>query len=152
MSIEAKLDEELKKAMRAKDAALVACIRQLRSKMQETVNAPGFSGAVDDALYQKVIASYVKSLEKGISELEAAGERGQALRDKYRAEIRYLQPYLPSLKSEDETRAIVAATVARLSASGSKQVGAVVGAIMKEHKGSVDPALVRRLVEAALAG
>jgi uncharacterized protein YqeY len=150
MSIEKKLDDDLKSAMRARNQELTACIRQLRSKVQEAQNAPGFAGPSDDAFYQKVITSYAKSLEKGISELEQAGERGKPLRDKYRAEIDYLGQYLPKLLGEDQTRALVTEAVAKLG--GARNVGAVVGAIMKEHKGDVDPALVRKLVEAALAG
>lgn len=150
MSIEAKLDQDLKNAMRERSADLVACIRQLRSKVQEAMNAPDFKGPADDAFYQRVIGAYVKSLEKGIGELAAAGDRGRALCDKYAAEITYLRQYLPQLLGEEETRAIVAAAIAKLGAQGAKQAGAVVGAVMKEHKGQVDPAAVRRIAEQAL--
>jgi uncharacterized protein YqeY len=149
MTIQAKLDEDLKNGMRAREQDKVACIRQLRSKVQEAQNAPDFKGPADDAFYQKVIGSYVKSLEKGIAELSVAGERSKPLCDRYAAEIAYLQQYLPKLLDEAGTRALVDGALAKHT--GPKNVGALVGVIMKEHKGSVDPALVRRLVEKALA-
>ncbi len=148
MSIESQLGEELKAAMKAKQTDLLACIRQLKSKVQETVNAEGFSGPVDDALYQKVIASYIKSLEKGIGEL--AGERGQALRDKYHAEITYLKKYLPEMLSEDKTREVVKKAIADAAATTAAQAGKVMGLIMKEYKGKVDSAMAKKMVDQLL--
>jgi uncharacterized protein YqeY len=152
MSIEEQLNADLKDQMRAKNADTVACIRQLKSKVQETVNAKGFSGPVDDALYQKVIASYVKSLEKGIGELQAAGERGAPLRAKYQAEIDYLGKYMPKLLGEAETLALVKKAIATAGATDPKQAGKVLGVLMKEHKGQIDAALAKSLVERELAG
>lgn len=152
MSIEEQLNDDLKNAMRSKAADTVACIRQLKSKVQETVNAKGFSGPVDDALHQKVIASYVKSLEKAIVELQAAGERSKPLCDKYAAEIAYLGKYMPKMMSEAETLALVKKTIAALGVTDPKQAGKVLGALMKEHKGSIDAGLAKGLVEKTLSG
>lgn len=150
MSIQAQLDTELKDAMRAKDADLVACIRQLKSKVQETTNAADFKGPVDDALYQRVIGSYSKSLEKGMAELAAGGERGAALVTKYQAEIDYLKKYMPKQLSESEALVVVKAAIAETGAQSSKQSGQVMGAVMKTHKGLIDAGLVKRLVEKEL--
>src|SRR4051812_16310179 len=114
MSIEERLNEDLKTAMRAKEADRVACIRQLRSKVQEAVNAPDFKGPPDDALYQKTIVSYAKSLEKGIAELMQAGERSAPLRNKYSAEIAYLKQFLPQTMDAGATRQLVVAAIEKL--------------------------------------
>lgn len=148
--IATKLDQDLKAGMRAKDQARVAVVRQIRAKTQEAMNAPDFKGPADDAFYQKVIGSYVRMIEKGLVELENAGERGNALRDSYRAEIAYLQQFLPKMLSPDETAKIVEQTIASVGARELKDVGKVLGAIMKQHKGEVDPTLTRKLVEEAL--
>ncbi|MEE8409421.1 MAG: GatB/YqeY domain-containing protein [Myxococcota bacterium] len=152
MGIEQRLDDDLKAGMRAKEAHRVSCIRQVRSKIQEAVNAKGFKGKVDDALYQETISTYIKSLQKGIEELAAGGERGEALCTKYQAEIDYLKEFLPEMMGEDETRALVKKTVEELAVTDPKQAGHVMGAVMKDHQGKVDPGLVRRLVDEALAG
>lgn len=151
MTIEAELTEALKDAMRAKDKDLIACIRQVKSKIQEAVNAKGFAGEIDDSLYQKTIGAYVKMLKKGIEELEAAGTRGDELRSKYAAEIAYLDKYLPQLKSEEETRELVKAAIAEGAVTDVKQVGKVMGLLMKNHKGEVDADLVRTLAEQELS-
>lgn len=150
MSIGTDLGEALKSAMRAKEADRVACIRQVRAKIQETVNAVGFEGEINDDLHRKIISTYVKSLAKAIHELLPAGNRSQDLRDKYAAEINYLEQYLPERLGEGETRALVASTLAELAVTDSKQAGRVIGAIMKGHKDEVDAALVRRIVEESL--
>jgi uncharacterized protein len=150
MSIEARLADELKEAMRQKDAEKLACIRQVKSKVQEATNAPDFKGPADDAFYQKVIASYAKTLEKSLVEFAAAGERGKALHEKYSREIAFLKTYLPEQLSEEQTRAIVQEAIKKVGATSAKQTGQVLGAIMKEHKGKVDPGVVKRLVEQAL--
>ena len=151
MSISLRLSEDLKNAMRSKDQDRTACIRQVRSKIQEAVNAPNFDGEVDDAFHVQVIGAYVKSLSKAIKELEAAGERSQALRDRYAAEIDYLQVYLPKLLGEEETAALVRQAIADLGVTDPKQAGRVMGVIMKAHRDDVDAALVRRLVDETLA-
>lgn len=150
MSIEQQLQEDLKDAMRQKQADVVATIRQAKSKIQEAVNAKDFSGELNDELCQKVIISYCKSLEKAMSELESAGERSLPLRTKYAAEISYLRRYLPELLDEKASLALVQAAVAALPARDPKFAGKVIGQIMKEHKGKVDAGLTKRLVDEAL--
>lgn len=151
MSIGARLAEDLKTAMKAKDAERVACIRQVRAKLQEAVNAKGFEGEINDALHLQVLTTYVKSLRKAIEEMEAAGEKSRELREKYGREVSYLETYLPKMLGEDETRALVEQTIARLGVDDPKRSGQVIGAIMKEHKGQVDPGLVSRLVKEKLS-
>jgi uncharacterized protein YqeY len=145
-----RLDDDLKAAMRAKDQAKVACVRQLRSKAQEAMNAPDFKGPADDAFYQKIITSYTRMLDKGIGELGSAGERGAPLIASYKAEIDYLSQFLPKMLSPDATATLVKKAVEAVGAKDMKDAGKVIGAIMKEHKGEVDPALTRKLVEEAL--
>ncbi len=150
MTIESRLSDELKEGMRQKDTEKVACIRQVRAKVQEAMNAPDFQGPADDAFYQKIIAAYVKMLDKSLGDFAQAGERGQALVDKYQREITYLKAYLPQQLGEAETRALVQAAIEKVGATSRKQVGQVVGAVMKDHKGKVDPALCKQLAEQAL--
>ena len=151
MSIETQLDEALKAAMRSKDADRVACIRQVRAKVGEAKVAKGFDGKVDDALHQRIIGSYVKSLQKAGEELGAAGDRGEELRRKYAAEVAYLEQFLPKLLGEAETRELVVRAIAESGVDDLKQSGKVMGAIMKTHRQQVDAGLVRRLVEEALS-
>ena len=150
MTIEAELDQELKNAMRAHEAGTVACIRSVKARVKEATTAKGFSGPVDDALYRRVIGSYVKQLKNAFPELEAAGDKGRALLEAYGTEVTYLDRYLPKLLGEAETRALVEKVVADLGATDPKRAGQVMGAVMKLHRESVDPALVKKIVDELL--
>jgi uncharacterized protein YqeY len=66
-------------------------------------------------------------------------------------EIGFCAKFLPKAASDDETRAIVRETVVRLGLTDAKQAGRVVGEIMKAHKGKLEPATVKRMVEEELA-
>ena len=151
-TIESQLGDALKAGMRAKDTDRVACIRQVKARMQETVNAEGFKGEVNDALYQEVIGSYVKILKKSVDEMASAGEKTQALRDKYTAEITYLEQYLPKVLGEAKTRDIVKSILSELNVTDPKQSGRVMGAIMKDYKGKVDPGMAKRILDELLGG
>jgi uncharacterized protein YqeY len=72
--------------------------------------------------------------------------------DAERAELVVINAFLPQLADEATTRAWVAEAIAATKASSVKEVGKVMGAVMKAHKGDVDGALVKRLAEALLAG
>ncbi len=150
LSIAEQLSSDLKDAMRARDKARLACIRGLKSKLQDRTNAKDFDGKVDDALHVTVIGAQVKSLKKGIAELEVAGDQGAALRAQYQTEIDYFQQFLPQLLDEAATATLVKAAIAESGASEPKDTGRVMGSIMKSHRGKVDAQIVKKLVGEAL--
>ena len=146
-TIENELNERLKGAMRAKDQRVLDVIRAIRAKILEAKTAKGFSGEVDDALYLGTIAAYVKSMSKAIEEFAAAGERGQENADKLRFEVDYLSTFLPKKLGAEETRTLVRDVIAQIDAKSRKEMGRVMGTVMKTHKDQVDAALVRTIVE-----
>jgi uncharacterized protein YqeY len=143
MGVKKSLDEQYITAMKAKDAFTVNCIRQVRAKVQEFENQKGFEGEVDDALYDKAIGAYVKMLKKALVDLDATHE----LYQQYQKEIEFLAPFLPQLLSEAETESLVDGIIA----GGANNVGQIMGQLMKEHKGKVDPALAKQLIAKKLA-
>ena len=153
MSIEAQLTDLLKAAMRAKDSQAADCIRMIKTKHMERRTAAGFDkGQLDDNLWLEVIAAYQKQLRKAREEFAAVGERGADALPQLDFEIGFCSQFLPKTASDDEVRAIVKETIARLGTTDPKQSGRVMGEIMKSHKGKVDPGTVKRLVEEQLAG
>lgn len=151
MSIQEQLSEELKDAMRAKDARRRDVIRQIQTEIATAKTQPDFVGEVDDAFYQKVIASYVKKMGKSRAEYEGFGERGMAMAEKLAFEVDYLSQWLPKKLDEDQTRQLVIDTVAELAVAGdAKASGRVIGHVMKTHGGNLDGGLVNRLVREEL--
>ncbi|MBX7161449.1 MAG: GatB/YqeY domain-containing protein [Acidimicrobiia bacterium] len=151
MNIDQQLSARLKDAMRAKDRPVLDAIRNARTEIQKAATAEGASGEITDELCRDVIAAYVKKLQKALPAYDEAGDRGADAAAKLRFEIDYLSEWLPSKLDEDATRALVEAAVASSGATEPKDAGRVMGTIMKAHKDEVDTALVKRLVDAALA-
>lgn len=151
MSIQEELASELKDAMRAQDRQRRDVIRQVQTEVATAKSDPDFSGEVDDALYLKVIASYVKKMEKARTEYEGLGERGQAMAEGLGFEIDYLQRWLPAKLDEDATRTLVRETIETLGVAGDpKAAGRVTGTLMRSRGGDLDGAMVNRIVSEEL--
>lgn len=149
MTIHEELAAELKDSMKTGDSARRAVIRQVETEVAVAKSAPGFSGEVDDALYERTIISYVKKMDKARKEFEELGERGADQAAKLRYEVEYLSRWTPQLAGEDETREIVREAIKELGVDDPKMAGRVTGHIMKSGA-EVDGGLVNRLVREEL--
>ena len=150
MSIEADLKAKLIAAMKARDSATANVIKMIRSKITEKRTAKGFTGEVDDALVEGVIAAYKKSLEKARLEFEKAGDKGAASVAELDQEIEFCAQYLPEQMSEEEVRAAVKEVIAGMGEVNAKMTGRIVGAVIKQHKGVVEAAMVKTIVASEL--
>ncbi|MFM7142194.1 MAG: GatB/YqeY domain-containing protein [Alphaproteobacteria bacterium] len=151
MAIEERLGEELKQAMRSKDQRTLDVIRMIKSKIAERRTAKGAT-PVDEAAVQEVVASYRKQMQKAVEEYAKLGEKGAAQVEQLRFEIEYCSKFLPATMDESALRTLVAERIASLGVTDPKQVGRLVGDVMKTHKGQVEAGDVKRVAEAILAG
>ena len=149
MSIEEQLKIDQIAAMRSKDKATLNAIRSVQAEVATAKSSPGFSGDVDDALYRKTIATYVKRISKSRTEYEAMGEKGRDQAEKLAFEIDYLERYLPKTLDEAATRELIDTTIAEVGADADTPAGQVIGAVMRSGE-DLDGALVNRLVREAL--
>ena len=150
MGLEQELDERLRQAIKERDTRTADVVRMLKTRLQERRTAKGFAGEVDDALVRDVIGAYRKQLQKAIPEFEKAGERGRAQVAQLRFELEFCERYLPRGLDETALRALVGERIAALAITDPKQVGRLVGDIMKTHKGQVEAGDVKRLAEELL--
>lgn len=150
MPVEQQLTEALTAAIRAKDARTADVVRMLKTRLQERRTAKGFTGQVDDALVLDVIAAYRKQLQKALAEYEQLGERGAAQAAQLRFEIAFCERFVPKGLDATALRALVRERAETLGITDAKQVGRIVGDVMKTHKGQVDAADVKRIAEELL--
>ena len=151
MTIQEELTAELRDAMKEKDALRRDVIRQVQTEVATAKSQPEFRGEVDDTLYQEVIASYVKRMDKAREEYLSLGERGEEMADKLAFEVEYLSRWLPQKLDEDATRRLVLEAIEELEAAGDeKATGRVTGHLMKTHGADLDGGLVSRLVKEEL--
>lgn len=122
-------------ALRARDKETRALLGGIIARFLEVEKSEGFTEWTEQA-QRDVVGKYVKSLR---SSFEALPDGDLARR--YEAELALLEPYLPQLLDEAATRALVAP----LAEKANGRLGPFMGMVMKAHKGSLDPALVRRI-------
>ena len=150
MSLEQELTDRLTQAIKTKDAPTADVVRMIKTRIQERRTAKDFSGTINDAVVLEVIGAYRKLLQKAIAEYEKLGERGAEQAAKLRFEIGFCESYLPKGLDEAAVRALVQERIRTLGIADAKQVGRLVGDIMKTHKGQVEAADVKRLAEELL--
>ena len=150
MALEQQLNDTLKRAIKDRDSATADVVRMLKTRLIERRTAKGFSGEVDDALTLDVIGAYKRQLQKALAEFEKVGDRGAEHAARLRFEIQVLERWLPKGLDTEAVRALVRERIAALGVTDGKQVGRLVGDVMKTHKGQVDAAEVKRVAEELL--
>lgn len=152
MGLEQTLNDTLRQAIKEKDSRTADVVRMLKTRLMERRTAKGFSGEVDDALVLDVISSYRKQLQRAVGEFEKAGERGATHIAQLRLELEICDRFLPRRLEEAALRTLVRERLRALGIADAKQVGRLVGDIMKTHKGQVEAADVKRIADEALSG
>jgi hypothetical protein len=152
MGLEQQLNETLTQAIKGRDTRTADVVRMLKTRLAERRTAKGFSGEVTDALVLDVIGAYRRQIQKAIPEFEKAGDRGAAQLAQLRFELEFCERYLPKSLDEAAMRALVGERLGALGLTDPKQVGRLVGDIMKTHKGQVEAADVKRVAEELLEG
>jgi uncharacterized protein YqeY len=148
MSLEAKLTTDIGTAMKAKDATRLTALRMLKAALMNKSIEKGRALEATEEL--QVVSTLVKQRRDSIEQFTAGGRADLA--DKERAEIGVLETYLPAAVSIDELERVVAAAVAETGASGPKDMGKVMKAVMSALSGkTVDGKKVNELVRAKLS-
>ncbi|PCC67312.1 Yqey-like protein [Nannocystis exedens] len=151
MSVKDQIEAKLREARLARDEATKNVIGMLKSKV--LLELKSGSGAEDnDALWLDTIKSYVKQLKKTIGEYEKLGDRGQQLLSEAQFELRFCEQFLPTRLDEAATEALVREAAAANNITDPKQVGKLVGAVMKTHKDQVDSDLLKQVATRVLSG
>ena len=150
MALEQQLTEALTQAIRDKDTRTADVIRMLKTRLTERRTGKGFAGEVDDAVVTDVIGAYRKQLQKALAEYDKLGERGAAQSAQLRFEIAFCERFLPKGLDEASLGTLVQGRLQSLAITDVKQVGRLVGDVMRTHKGQVDAGDVKRIAEELL--
>jgi hypothetical protein len=148
MTLKDRINDDMKTAMRAKDAPRLLTIRGLLAacKQREVDERV----VLDDAAVVAIIDKLIKQRKDSISQFSAAGRAD--LVDKETLELQVLEAYLPQRLSADEVAAEVRAIVSELGAAGPGDMGKVMGVVKSRLAGKADMGQVSAAVKQALAG
>jgi uncharacterized protein YqeY len=133
---------QLTQAMKARDEARTAALRMIRAAFLVETKKDGSETLSDEACVA-ALRKLEKQRQESIEAFESAGRPERAAEE--RAELAVVRGFLPSLADEATTRAWVQAAIAESGATSARELGKVMGALMKAHKGEVDGTLARRL-------
>jgi len=147
MSLKDQITEDMKTAMRAKDAPRLLTIRGLMAAMKQREVDERIT--LDDAAIVGIIDKLVKQRKDSIAQF-TAGNRPDLV-DKESAELAVLESYLPQRLGADAIAAEVAAIVAELGAAGPGDMGKVMAAVKTRLAGKADMSQVSAAVKQALA-
>ncbi len=148
MSLKDQITDDMKAAMRAKEAGKLGTIRLLlaeikRKEVDERIE-------LNDTQTLAIIEKMIKQRKDSISQFEA-GNRAD-LADIEKAELAILSAYMPAGLSDEEVAAEVAAAVAASGAAGPQDMGKVMAIVKPKLAGRADMTVVSNLVKKALSG
>lgn len=148
MSLEQKLTGDIGTAMKAKDATRLTALRMLKTALTNKSIEKG--RALEAAEELQVVSQLVKQRRDSIEQFTAGGRKDLA--DKESAEIVVLETYLPPAVPPEELEQAVAQAVAETGATGPKDIGKVMKAVMAALGGkTVDGKKVNEMVRARLS-
>ena len=146
MSLKDQINEDMKSAMRAKEAERLCTIRLLLSAMKQKEVDERIT--LDDAAVIAIVDKLIKQRKDSVAAYAQA--QREDLADIERKEIVVLETYLPQRMSAEEITTAVQALVAELGASGPGDMGKVMGVVKTRLAGKADMGLVSAAVKAAL--
>ncbi|MEK7129219.1 MAG: GatB/YqeY domain-containing protein [Patescibacteria group bacterium] len=150
MTIHEQIRETIKEAMRAKNAVRLNVVRGLLSAFTNELVAKKRkpSDMLPDEEALEVIRRAVKQRKDSVSQFEK-GNRSD-LADGEKAELIYLEKYLPKMMSPEEILPVVEAKMKEMGVTDKSKAGMLLGALMKELKGKADGADVKAVVDKLL--
>ena len=147
MSLKDQITEDMKTAMRAKDAVRLLTIRGLLAACKQREVDERI--VLDDAAVIAIVDKLVKQRKDSITQF-SAGNRPDLV-DKEAAELTLLEAYLPQRLNAEQIAAEVAGIVAELGATGPADMGKVMAAVKTRLAGKADMSLVSAAVKHALS-
>lgn len=146
MSLNDRLNEDMKQAMRSQDKFRLSVIRMVRSSIKNIEIDQ--RKTLDDTEVLDVLNREIKQRKDSLQEFEKAGR--DDLAEQLRQELEILTVYMPEQLSEDEVKEIVQQTIQEVGASSKADMGKVMAALMPKVKGRAEGKLVNQIVQQSL--
>lgn len=146
MSLKARISEDMKNAMRAKDSARLGAIRLLQSGIKQREVDERIE--LDDMQVVEAIEKMLKQRRDSISQYEAANRHDLADVEKF--EVGVLQEYLPQALTDEEVDVILTQVITETGAVGIKDMSKVMAGIKPLVVGRADMAKISGLIKSRL--
>jgi uncharacterized protein len=148
MTLEERLDADLKEAMRSGDNVRKLAIRAVKTAITEAKVSGTEQRSVTDEDVMRILQKQVKQRRDSIAEFAKGGRND--LIERELAEIAALEKYLPQQLSEEEVRAHAEKVIAELSVTDMKGLGPVMKRMTGDLRGVADGQVINRVVRELL--
>ena len=149
MSIFETVSTQMKDALRAKEKVRLSTLRSIRAGFLNELKKDNSESLSDDACIA-ILRRLEKQRKESITAYEAGGR--EDLAEPERGELAVIEGFLPSLADEATTTTWVQAAIADAGATGPQDMGKVMGALMRAHKGEVDGGMAKDVALKLLRG
>lgn len=149
MSLVDQITNDIKEAMKARDAGRTTALRNIRAAFIEALKVDG-APTLSDEKAEAILRSQAKRRLESIDAYVKGGR--EDLAEPERAELIVINSYLPQLADEATTRAWAVEAVASVGATTPKEMGKVMAALGAAHGADIDKGLASRIVKELLAG
>ncbi|MGQ9843825.1 MAG: GatB/YqeY domain-containing protein [Spirochaetota bacterium] len=143
MTILSIIESDLKDAIKSKNELLSSTLRMLKSDIMYE-KTKGTEDLTDEKIIE-VLTRSAKRRKEAITEYEKAGRNDLA--DKEKKELEIIMKYLPQQMSESEIASYIDKIIASMGTITKKDIGKVMGQVMKDLKGKADGQLVKQIVQ-----
>lgn len=147
MSLEEKLVDEMKQAMKSNDKLRLSTIRMIRSEIKNKEIEQ--RKKLDDEGIFRVIQGMVRKSEESIEQFKAGGRMD--LVEKEQKEVEIMKSFLPQPLSREEILRIIDQSIEETQASSLKDLGKVMKSVMPRLEGKADGKLINQLVKEKLS-
>jgi uncharacterized protein YqeY len=148
MELKARIQEDVKSAMRAGEKDRLAVLRMITAAIKQREVDERIQ--LDDAQTVSIIEKMVKQRRESITQFEAGGRPDLVAKEN--AELTVVTGYLPQQLSDAELDALINEAVASTGAASIKDMGKVMGVIKSKAAGRADMAVVGARIKARLSG
>lgn len=147
MTLTERINNDIKEAMKAKEADKLAALRDVKSKL--LLEATSGGGEVTEEAANKVVMKLYKQRMDTYDLYIKEGREDLAKDEKFQAEV--IAAYMPEMMSEEDIRKVVQDKIAAVGASGPQDIGKVMGPIMGQLNGKADGSVISSIVKEELS-
>jgi len=148
MSLTTQINQDIKKAMLAKEKVKLAALRAIKAALLLEATKEGNNGDVSEAAEMSIIQKLHKQ-RKDAAKIYVEQNR-EDLADEEEAQATVIEAYLPEQMSEEEIASVVKSIIEKVGANGPADMGKVMGPTMGQLKGKADGGLISKVVKAEL--
>jgi len=148
VSLKDRITEDMKTAMRARDADRLGTIRMIQAAIKQREVDERIT--LDDIQVLSVVEKMIKTRKEALAQFEAGGRADLVAKES--AEITQLQAYLPAQLSDAELGDLIKAAIAESGATSIKEMGKAMAIVKQRAAGKADMGAVSAKLKAALGG